>query len=124
MNNALAGLRQLLDSIVAWWANIALLISNLATIDFVDIYTLLARWVFPVLAVTIFLRCVLPLLRNQKYESVWGYLEVPGSLRIPLTHWENSLGRSKLSDIVVNLPFVSRSHAVLTYGKDTWKITD
>ncbi len=124
MSDALTSVQQLLESVTTWWANIALVISNLATIDFSDIYTLLARWVFPVLAVTILVRCVLPLLRNQGYDTVWGYLEVPGSIRIPVTHWENSLGRSKLSDIVVNLPFVSRSHAVLTYGKDAWTITD
>lgn len=124
MNDALASLQQLLDSIAAWWANIALVIGNLATIEFTDIYTLLVRWVFPVLAVTVFLRCVLPLLRNQGYDTVWGYLEVPGSIRMPLRHWENSIGRSRISDVVVNLPFVSRNHAVLTYGKDAWKITD
>jgi len=124
MSDALTSVQQLLESITAWWANIALVIGNLATIDFSDIYTLLVRWVFPVITVTVFLRCVLPLLRSPGRDTVWGYLEVPGSIRIPLTHWENSLGRSKLSDIVVNLPFISRSHAVLTYGKDTWKITD
>lgn len=124
MNDALTSVQQLLDSVAAWWTNIALVVSNLATIEFSDIYTLLVRWVFPVLAVTILVRCVLPLLRRRRYDTVWGYLEVPGSIRIPVTHWENSLGRSKLSDIVVNLPFVSRSHAVLTYGKEAWKITD
>ena len=74
MNDALTSVQQLLDSVAAWWTNIALVVSNLATIEFSDIYTLLVRWVFPVLAVTILVRCVLPLLRRRRYDTVWGYL--------------------------------------------------
>lgn len=43
---------------------------------------------------------------------------------IPLEHWENSIGRSKLSDVVLNFPFISRSHAVLTRSEGEWVITD
>lgn len=124
MNEFFMNLQRLLETAAAWWAGVTMFFNNLATIDFADIYTLLVRWVFPLLAVGILVRCVLPLLRNRGNNRIWGYLEVPGSIKIPIRHWENSLGRSKLSDIVVNLPFVSRNHAVLTYHRDFWTVTD
>jgi len=91
-----------------------------------EIYTLVVRWVLPVLATVIAVRCFVMLLSNRKYQRVWGYLGVAGNNRIPLTHWENSIGRSKISDIVINLPFISRSHAVLSYSDDDgeWTISD
>ncbi len=78
---------------------------------------------FPVLAVYIFVRCIIPLLQEKKNSTVWGYLYMGGT-KIPLEHWENSLGRSKLSDIVINLPFVSKNHAVLAFRRGTWTVTD
>ncbi len=89
-----------------------------------QIYTLAIRWVLPVLAAVIVVRCFIVLLSNRKYSRVWGYLGVSGNSRIPITHWENSIGRSKLSDIVINLPFISRSHAVLSYSDEEWTISD
>lgn len=124
MDALFTSLQRLLDMTAARWANITMFFSSLSTIGFADIYTLFVRWVFPLLAVGILVRCILPLLRNQGYNRIWGYLEVPGNIKIPIRHWENSLGRSKLSDIVVNLPFVSRNHAVLAYHRDYWTITD
>ncbi len=117
-------LQRLLETTAAWWASVTTFFYNLSTIEFADIYTLLVRWVFPPLAVGILVRCILPLMRHQGNNRIWGYLEVPGSIKIPIRHWENSLGRSKLSDIEVNLPFVSRNHAVLTYHRDFWTVTD
>ncbi len=71
-----------------------------------------------------FVRCVLPLLHGGSSDRIWGFLEVKDAYRIPVMHWENSIGRSKLSDIVINLPFISRSHAVLSYGENGWTVTD
>ncbi|NLW44108.1 MAG: FtsW/RodA/SpoVE family cell cycle protein [Syntrophomonadaceae bacterium] len=124
MNELLSNLKQLLEMTAAWWSNLSLLFNSPSTIGFDDIYTLLVRWVFPLLAVGILVRCIPPLLRNRGCERIWGYLEVPGSIKIPIRHWEVSLGRSKLSDIVINLPFISRNHAVLAYSRDSWTITD
>ena len=88
------------------------------------IYTLAARWLLPALAVLIVLRCVLPLLGGRKKETPWGYLAMPNGVLLPLLHGENSIGRSRLSDVVINLPFISRSHAVLTYGGGSWTVFD
>ncbi len=89
-----------------------------------EIYTLIVRWIFPALAVTIVFRSVITLLSNRKQSRIWAYLWISGNERIPLTHWENSIGRSKLSDIVLSLPFISRSHAVLSFSKGIWTIAD
>ncbi|MGE5614680.1 MAG: FtsW/RodA/SpoVE family cell cycle protein [Bacillota bacterium] len=87
-------------------------------------YTLAARWIFPLLAAVIFSRCVLPLSQVKKRKTVWGYLDIEDGSRMPLYHWENSIGRSKLSDVVINLVFASRNHAVLMYRNGTWMIAD
>lgn len=67
---------------------------------------------------------MLPLLSGRKNDVVWGYLVMSNGTRFPLMHWENSIGRSKLSDVVINLPFISRSHAVLTFRDSEWLIAD
>ncbi|HCB95434.1 MAG TPA: hypothetical protein DEP65_07315 [Ruminococcus sp.] len=45
-------------------------------------------------------------------------------LKLPVLFWENSIGRSRSSDIVVDDPTVSRSHCVLLRRSDGWFITD
>ncbi|HWQ79897.1 MAG TPA: FtsW/RodA/SpoVE family cell cycle protein [Anaerovoracaceae bacterium] len=118
-DNFIGEVREWADSITA---GIAAYMANPVT--FGDVYTLVARWIFPVLAVLIFVRCVLPLLHSGGSSKVWGFLEVKDAYRVPVMHWENSIGRSKLSDIVINLPFVSRSHAVFSFGENGWTVTD
>lgn len=103
-------------------AIIGIYLSN--PLELLEFYTFIVRWIFPVLAVLIFFRCTLPLLRDRGYNQIWGYLDTKNGYRIPLRHWENSIGRSRLSDIVINLPFISRSHAVLSYGENGWTVTD
>ncbi len=89
-----------------------------------EIFTLVTRWILPILAVMVFFRCILPLLKDGKRNTVWGYLCMTDGTRFPLNHWENSIGRSKLSDVVINLSFVSRCHAVLTFSDGFWSIAD
>lgn len=126
MDNVLEIIKLLFDWIIMWFSNIIVAIGTILSnsIDITEFYTFIVRWIFPVLAVMVFFRCILPLLHDKGYDTVWGFLVIPNSCRIPLKHWENSIGRSKLSDIVINLPFVSRSHAVLTYDGEDWTITD
>ena len=89
-----------------------------------SIYTLVIRCILPALAILILIRCILPLLGGRKAEKPWGYLAMPNGVLLPLLHGENSIGRSRLSDVVINLPFISRSHAVLTYGDGGWTVFD
>lgn len=122
-----------LGSILAWLGNVPVWFGDMKAsvegyladpIEFVEFYTFVVRWIFPVLASIIFVRCIMPLLQGGVSSRIWGFLEIKGGYRIAVRHWENSIGRSKLSDIVINLPFVSRSHAVLSYGEGGWHITD
>ncbi|NLV35845.1 MAG: FtsW/RodA/SpoVE family cell cycle protein [Clostridiaceae bacterium] len=116
-----------------FWAWLQSLLNDLAdsvagsSLDFNAVsgyYTLILRWIFPLLSLAIFLCCILPLLRVKKTQTVWGYLDMADGTRKPLNHWENSMGRSKLSDIVVDFAFASRNHAVLTFQSGAWTISD
>ena len=44
--------------------------------------------------------------------------------KIPVLCWENTIGRSKSSDIVIKDPTVSRSHCVLLRREEGWFVTD
>ncbi len=115
-----------MDGVRAWADRVIASVQAYLTnpIEFSEFYTFAVRWIFPILAAAILVRCVLPLLRDGGSSKIWGFLEIKDAYRIPIMHWENSIGRSKLSDIVINLPFVSRSHAVLSFGETGWTITD
>lgn len=45
-------------------------------------------------------------------------------IRYPVIFWENAVGRSKICDICITDPTVSREHAVLLRRNDGWFITD
>lgn len=44
--------------------------------------------------------------------------------KIPILYWENSIGRDKHSDIVVDSPMASRNHAVFCRRNEGWIISD
>ena len=75
-------------------------------------YTALVRILFPVIAVLILYRAVRSLLRIPHTPEVWGQLSLPNGTPILLTHWENIIGRSKIADVQLNYPSISRQHAV------------
>ena len=83
------------------------------------------RYIAPAVAVLLLIRCVKPLLTFRKEPEIWGWLNMPDGSQIPITHWENVIGRSKSCDITIDFPTVSRNHAVLTrYDDGSWTITD
>lgn len=87
-------------------------------------YTLAIRWLLPLMAAVILLRCLLTLLGEKREKTPWGYLQLPSGLRISITRWENLIGRGRFADIVINVPTLSRSHAVLTHRHDAWLLRD
>lgn len=92
---------------------------------YITVYTGLARIVVPVLTAIILLRCALPMLTFRREPEIWGWLNLTDGKQIPITHWENVIGRSQSCDITVSFPTVSRNHAVLTrYDDGSWTITD
>ena len=93
--------------------------------DFGSLYCTGIRFVLPVLALLLLLRCGKSLLTFRKEPEIWAWLCLPDSNQLPITHWENVIGRNKRSDIVIDLPTISRSHAVLTrYDDGSWTISD
>ena len=92
---------------------------------FGHVYIGFLRWAAPVLAALILLRAGLPLLTFRREPEIWAWLVLPDGKKIPVTHWENVIGRSKRSDIVIDFATVSRNHAVLTrYDDGSWTIRD
>ncbi len=73
----------------------------------------------------ILLKCTASMMRKRrplKYAAC--FVETAGGERIPFEYAENSIGRSKSSDIVLNIPTVSRNHAVVTIKEGFWYICD
>ena len=92
---------------------------------YVNVFIAILRWVAPILAAVLLFRCVKPLLTFRREPEIWAWLCLSDDSKLPVTHWENVIGRSKRSDIVIDFPTVSRSHAVLTrYDDGSWTVTD
>ena len=89
------------------------------------VYISILRYVAPILAAIILFRCIRPLLTFRREPEIWAWLILSDGTKLPITHWENVIGRSKRSDIVIDFPTVSRSHGVLTrYDDGSWTISD
>ena len=83
------------------------------------------RYAAPILLFVLLFRCFKPLLTFRREPEIWAWLTMPDGEKVPITHWENVIGRSKSSDIMVDVATVSRNHAVLTrYDDGSWTITD
>lgn len=88
-------------------------------------YTAIVRLLLPVLAVLILYRAVRSLLKIPHTPETWGQLSLPNGTPIPLTHWENIIGRGKTADVYLNYPSISRQHAALCRGEDeNWTVYD
>lgn len=88
-------------------------------------YTAVVRIICPVLAVLILYRAIRSLLQIPNTPEVWGQLSLPNGAAIPLTHWENIIGRAKSADVQLNFPSVSRQHAAVCRGEDdSWRLYD
>ncbi len=101
------------------------------------VYTEIVRWVFVVLAVYILVRSIKSLLRSKNPAEVWAYmnlktytLDESGAVAdvyensVPITHWENVIGRSNSCDIAVSDLALSRNHGILmrdTKGQWTYR---
>ena len=91
----------------------------------VNVYTTVFRWIAVALAAFLLFRCMKPLLTFRREPEIWAWLCLENGRKLPITHWENVIGRSKRSDIVIDFPTVSKNHAVLTrYDDGSWTISD
>ena len=87
--------------------------------------TFATRFILPVLAGIILVRCIRSLFAGKQEREVWGYLSLPNGARIELTNWENIIGRAASADVVMEYPTLSRSHAALIRNaQGEWTIFD
>jgi len=92
---------------------------------YVNVYIGLLRYAAPALAFVLLWRCLKPLMFFKREPEIWAWLSLEDGTRYALTHWENVIGRSKSSDVHIDLSTVSRNHAVLTrYDDGSWTVTD
>lgn len=92
---------------------------------FANVFVAVMRYLAPVLLAVILFRCCKPLLSFRREPEIWAWLVLKNGDKLPITHWENVIGRHKQCDIVIGDPKVSRNHAVLTrYDDGSWSIAD
>ena len=90
-----------------------------------SIYQGALRLSLPILALLIVIRSARSLLGFRREPEVWAWLRLATGELLPVTHWENLLGRKKNADIVLDFATVSKNHAVLTRQDDgAWTVTD
>ena len=98
---------------------------QLDMVTYANVFHAIMRYGAPILAGLLLLRCAWPLLTHRREPEIWAWLVLSNGERLPITHWENVIGRSRHCDIVVQFPTVSRNHAVLTrYDDGSWTISD
>ncbi len=103
------------------------MLSGIFNLDptFYNVYISILRYIAPALALLLLMRSIWPLISFRREPEIWGWLCLNDDSKLPITHWENVIGRSKRSDIVIDYPTVSRTHGVLTrYDDGSWSITD
>ena len=92
---------------------------------FLDIAVVALRFLLPVYAVVIIYQCFASMRRHRRPEKPLVTLELKETgQQIPVLFWENSIGRSKGSDICVDDPTVSRDHCVLLRRQEGWMVSD
>ena len=83
------------------------------------------RFVLPLISGVILFRVGRSLLAFRREPEIWAWLSLPNGQRLPVTHWESTIGRAKSCDLCVQYPSISRLHAVLTrYDDGSWTISD
>ena len=94
-------------------------------LTYIDVYNGIMRYTAPLLVLLLLWRCAKPLLTFRKEPEIWAWLNLTDGTRIPITHWENVIGRHRSSDVQIDLSTVSRNHAVLTrYDDGSWTLSD
>ena len=92
---------------------------------YVQVFQAILRYLAPALVALLLYRCIRPLLTFRREPEIWAWLCLEDGRKLPITHWENVIGRHCRSDVVVDVPTISRNHAVLTrYDDGSWSIAD
>ena len=106
--------------------------------EITGLYAEVVRWIFVILAAYILIRSIKSLLGSKNPAEVWAYMQIKtykmdeeGKIddiyeeSMPITHWENVIGRAKSCDISTIDPAMSRNHGILMRNtKDEWVYRD
>jgi len=83
------------------------------------------RFALPALGLLVVAACVVWLVRGARHSPPQAWLlNTINHDKLPLARYENSIGRSKHCDVVLNYPAVSRLHAVIVHRRQGWVIID
>lgn len=93
--------------------------------DFISVLLFAFRIAVPILCAVVACRCFTSMRLGKRREEPVVVLEDMATHKvIPVLYWENSLGRSRSCDVVLQDPTASRAHAVLMRRESGWLITD
>ena len=88
-----------------------------------DILTVSKYLLIP-LSLLIMLRCIRSMLSDRYEAETWASVRF-GRESVPVTHWENLIGRSRTADIRIDREGIERIHAVLKRRDDgRWMLFD
>ena len=92
---------------------------------FMDIAVVALRMLLPVYTLVIIYQCFASMRRRRRPERPLVLLQnTETGVKIPVLFWENSIGRNRGCDIVLEDPAISRSHCVLLRRKEGWLLSD
>ena len=85
----------------------------------------LSRVVMILCSLSVIIRCLRSMLRDRYDPETWAFLKLGKQQLLPVTHWENLLGRSRSADLQLEGKDVRRFHAVLRRTEDgAWRLFD
>ena len=91
---------------------------------FVEYVLAASKSVLIFLSLVILVRCIRSMLSERYEPEVWAYIRI-GRETVPITHWENIIGRSRSADVYLDRTGVRRVHAVLTRSdRGYWRVYD
>ena len=91
---------------------------------FVGYFTAVVRILLPIIAVWLLISCCRRLFRGKTSRPPLAMLVREDGQRFPVLSPECAVGRSRLCDVCIPVPTVSRRHAVLTLDRRGWRVSD
>ncbi|MCQ2547384.1 MAG: FtsW/RodA/SpoVE family cell cycle protein [Clostridia bacterium] len=115
-----------MDTIKNFLDNLIVNITALADADTGgNFYTAVCRFAFIIIGFYLVIRTIRSLLLTKNPAEVWAYVQIDGAMSIPITHWENVIGRSRTSDIRIRDSFVSKNHGTISRdSRGVWTYKD
>jgi len=90
-----------------------------------DLVIQASRWILPLLALWVLLRCLRSMLQSRYEPELWAYLEFPDGTVGKLRHWECIVGSGRGCDIRLRSPAADRTHAaIIRSDRGIWQVFD